>query len=112
MAIFVGIIAFSLITGGTAPATTGQAAAPVAAPVAAAESDVVRSARDWLVLGDQGRWKDGWAATASWRHRLVPHADLILEAQHVASKRPARALAGEAARQTQTVLQSALRLSF
>ena len=25
--------------------------------------------------------ENGWAATASWRHRLAPHADLILEAQ-------------------------------
>ena len=65
MSIFVGFSAFSLLSGGTAPATTGQATTPVAAPVAAAESEVVRSARDWLVLGDQGRWKDGWLATAT-----------------------------------------------
>ncbi|HEY0437739.1 MAG TPA: hypothetical protein VGC92_13950, partial [Phenylobacterium sp.] len=54
----------------------------------------------------------GWAATASWRHRLAPHADLILEAQHVDSKRNARRLAGEDPKQAQTVLQSALRFSF
>ena len=60
MSIFVGFIALSLLSGGTAPATTDTAA-----PVAAVESDVVRSARDWLVLGDQGRWNDGWLATAS-----------------------------------------------
>lgn len=61
MSIFVGFIALSLLTGGTSPATTGQATAPVAV----AESDAVRSARDWLVLGDEGRWKDGWLATAT-----------------------------------------------
>lgn len=61
MSIFVGIAALSLLTGGTAPATIGESTAPVAA----VESDAVRSARDWLVLGDQGRWKDGWLATAS-----------------------------------------------
>ncbi|MEO7634379.1 MAG: DUF4019 domain-containing protein [Sphingomicrobium sp.] len=61
MSIFVGFIAFSLLSGGTAPATTG----PATAPVAVAESDAVRAARDWLVLGDQARWKDGWLATAS-----------------------------------------------
>lgn len=54
----------------------------------------------------------GWAVTASWRHRLAPHLDLLLEAQHVDSKRPARLLAHEAARQDQDVLQSALRFSF
>ena len=56
--------------------------------------------------------ENGWAATASWRHRLAPHADLILEAQHVGSKRNARRLVGEDARQAQSVLQSAIRLSF
>ena len=61
MSIFVGFIALSLLAGGTSPATTGQATAPDAV----AESDAVRSARDWLVLGDQGRWKDGWLATAT-----------------------------------------------
>ena len=56
--------------------------------------------------------ENGWAATASWLHRLAPHADLIVEAQHVASKRDARRLVGEDPKQDQTVLQSALRLSF
>ena len=65
MSIFLGAVVFSLLSGATAPATTRPATAPVSAPVAAAESDAVRSARDWLVLGDQGRWKDGWTATAS-----------------------------------------------
>jgi hypothetical protein len=54
----------------------------------------------------------GWAVTAAWRHRLAPHADLIFEAQHVDSTRAARALAGDKPRQNQTVLQTALRLSF
>ena len=56
--------------------------------------------------------ENGWAATASWRHRLAPHADLIVEAQHVDSKRNARLLAGEDPKQAQTVLQTAIRLSF
>jgi hypothetical protein len=42
----------------------------------------------------------------------MPHADLLIEAQHIDSKRPSRALAGEAGRQDQNVLQTALRLSF
>ena len=56
--------------------------------------------------------ENGWAATASWRHRLAPHADLILEAQHVDSKRNARRLVGEDPKQAQSLVQSALRLSF
>jgi hypothetical protein len=54
----------------------------------------------------------GWALTAAWRHRLTPHADLILEAQHLDSSRAARLLAGDAPKQQQTLLQTALRLSF
>ncbi|HLZ73952.1 hypothetical protein [Phenylobacterium sp.] len=54
----------------------------------------------------------GWAATAAWRKRLSPHANLILEAERISSKRPARALAGVQPDQDQTVAQSVLRLSF
>ncbi len=60
MSILVGIAALSMLTGQVPIAGAGGASAPVAA----VESDAVRSARDWLVLGDQGRWKDGWLATA------------------------------------------------
>jgi hypothetical protein len=56
--------------------------------------------------------ENGWAVTGSWRRRLAPHVDLIVEAQHVDSKRNARLLAGEDPKQPQTVLQSAIRLSF
>lgn len=54
----------------------------------------------------------GWAATAAWRHKLSDHASLILEAQHVDSRRPARALAGLPASRDQNVLQAGLRLGF
>ena len=61
--LFVALGASLLADGApTSVATTGSS--PVAA-TAASESSVVRSARDWLVLGDQGRWKDGWQATAA-----------------------------------------------
>ena len=56
--------------------------------------------------------EDGWAATVAWRHRLADHLDLIVEAQHVESERPARFLAGDAADQGQTGLSAALRISF
>jgi hypothetical protein len=55
----------------------------------------------------------GWALTADYRKRLNEHANLLFEAMHVESDRPARTdILGEAAVQRQTVFQAALRLSF
>lgn len=55
----------------------------------------------------------GWAVTADYRKRLGAHANLLFEALHVFSDRPARAdILGEPQTQAQTVLQAALRLSF
>jgi hypothetical protein len=81
-------------------------------------SDAISGRIDWFRTTDRSfralddNAEDGWALTAAWRHRLMPHADLIFEAQHVDSRRAARVLAGEAPRQNQTVLQTALRLNF
>jgi hypothetical protein len=73
--------------------------------------DVFRT-RDRTFRSIDDNQENGWAATASWRHRLAPHIDLIVEAQHVDSKRAARRLTGEDAKQDQNLLQTALRLSF
>jgi hypothetical protein len=55
----------------------------------------------------------GWAATADYMHPLSTHAVLLVEALHVWSDRPARgADAADASTQAQTVVQTALRLSF
>jgi hypothetical protein len=54
----------------------------------------------------------GWAITGAWRHPVTQHLDLRLEAIHVASDRPSRVVAGESPYQSQTMLQSSLRLSF
>jgi hypothetical protein len=55
----------------------------------------------------------GWALTADYRHRLTGHANVLVEAIHVSSCRPAREdILGQAARQDQNVVQAALRLSF
>ena len=54
----------------------------------------------------------GWALTGAWRHRLGPHADVLLEAEHVTSKRALRRLVGEDPKQDQNLLQGALRLHF
>ena len=80
--------------------------------------DAVSGRVDWFRTTDRSfqaiddNAEDGWAMTATWRHRLAPHADILFEAQHVNSKRPGRLLAGDAPKQDQTVLQTALRLSF
>ena len=55
----------------------------------------------------------GWAVTADYKRPLSPNAALLVEAIYVSSDRPARQeILGEPPRQDQTVLQSALRLSF
>jgi hypothetical protein len=54
----------------------------------------------------------GWALTGAWRRPLGDHADLRIEALHVWSDRPSRALAGLAPEQSQTVLQSSLRFTY
>ncbi len=67
MSVVVGILALSLLSGGAPPSATTNASSSggAAAAPAIGESAAVRSARDWLVLGDQGRWKDGWLATGA-----------------------------------------------
>jgi hypothetical protein len=64
----------------------------------------------WTVADNND--EDGWAATVGLRRPLATWADLFVEAQRVESRRPSRALAGEAAKQGQTVLQTAVRLHF
>jgi len=70
------------------------------------------STRDRTFRALDDNQENGWALTASWRRPLARHLDLIVEAQRVDSKRNARRLVGEDPKQTQTVLQTALRASF
>jgi DNA-binding CsgD family transcriptional regulator len=66
MSFVLGVLALSLISDGTPPSAASNAASgETTAPLAVGESEVVRSAREWLELGDQGRWKDGWLGTAT-----------------------------------------------
>ena len=73
---------------------------------------------DWFETNDRtyqivdNNDETGWALAAAWRQHLNDHAAVLFEALHVESDRPSRALAGATPRQDQTVLQSALRLSF
>lgn len=59
-----GIVAASVLSGqGAQFAATSP---PPPGPVATvSESDAIRAGRDWLALGDEGRWRDGWLASAS-----------------------------------------------
>jgi DNA-binding CsgD family transcriptional regulator len=65
MSIILGLFALSFVSGGNAPyaATGAQSPSEAAAPIA--EADVTRSARHWLELGDQGRWKDAYLGTST-----------------------------------------------
>jgi hypothetical protein len=56
--------------------------------------------------------ESGWALTGAWRRPLTKLLDLRIEAIHVESDRPGRVLGGEDAFQTQTLVQSSLRLTF
>jgi len=56
--------------------------------------------------------EEGWAATAAASLRLSPHAQVLLEALRVDSRREARLRAGLAPRQVQNQLQAALRLAL
>jgi hypothetical protein len=80
--------------------------------------DAVSGRVDWFESTDRtyvdidNNDETGWALTLAWRKRLTPHADFLAEAQHVDSKRPSRSLVQSPARRRQTVLQTALKLSF
>lgn len=65
MSIIVAFAALAALNAHT-PSATGPSSPATAAAVevAAVETEAVSAARAWLVLGDQGRWKDGWLATA------------------------------------------------
>jgi hypothetical protein len=78
--------------------------------------DAATARLDWFDTRSRNAMDDGdetgWAATVGWRHRLGARTDLLTEAQHVDSKRPGRVLAGEAPKQAQNVVHTAVRLHF
>ncbi len=71
-----------------------------------------RNFRPALDSPDQNWGETGWALTGAYRVALNTHASLFLEAVHIESDRPSRGQAGLAAWQSQTQVQTALRLSF
>jgi DNA-binding CsgD family transcriptional regulator len=60
MSVFLGILALASSQSASSPASF---AATAAVPVA--QTEVVRAARDWLVLHDEGRWRESWEATSA-----------------------------------------------
>lgn len=81
MSIILGLLALSAIDVGTAPTVATAEQAASGSPLAASESEVVRSARAWLVLGDQGRWNDGWLATGTSFRKLNSSAQWAAAAE-------------------------------
>lgn len=63
--IIAGVVVMSAILGVLVLAATPQPAVEPTPAAAVAEATVVQAARDWLVLGDQARWGEGWNATAA-----------------------------------------------
>ena len=71
-----------------------------------------RNFRPALDGADQNWGETGWALTGAYRLALNAHASLFVEALHIESDRPSRGQAGLAAWQSQTQVQTSLRLSF
>jgi len=67
---------------------------------------------DRSALPPDDNTEDGWAATLAWRRPLADHLALIVEGQHITSDRPSRTYAGEPPKDDETLLQTALRVSF
>lgn len=80
--------------------------------------DVLSARLDWFETSDRAplppddNTEDGWAATLAWKRPLGDHLALIVEGQHVSSDRAYRTYAGERPKADETVVQTALRLSF
>jgi hypothetical protein len=81
-------------------------------------ADALSGRFDWFRTTDRtlqaldDNREHGWAVTASWRHRLADHLDLLVEGQHIDSTRDYRAYSGVDPKQDETLLQTALRVSF
>ncbi len=68
---------------------------------------------DPAVDDEVANWSEkGWAITGAYHVALARFAQLRLEALHVYSNRPARGQTGIPRKQTQTLVQSSLRLTF
>jgi hypothetical protein len=76
-----------------------------------ARADLFRI-RDNTTVDEYRTDEDGWAVTAAWRYAITRHVDFRAEAVHVRSDRPGRDYAGLPDVQSQTQVQSSLRVSY
>jgi hypothetical protein len=80
--------------------------------------DLVTGRVDWFDVRDatfqalDNNDERGWALTGDWRHPFGEHLAVLVEVLHVESNRPSRRYVGDAAQQTQTMVQTALKVSF
>jgi hypothetical protein len=80
--------------------------------------DLVTGRVDWFDVRDatfqalDNNDERGWALTGDWRHPFGEHLAVLVEVLHVQSDRPSRAYVQDATRQTQTMVQTALKLAF
>lgn len=64
MSLIIGIVALASLGGGALPDAEASPSATTTQPDVH-QAAVVGAARDWLVLGDQGRWEDGRRSAAA-----------------------------------------------
>lgn len=64
MSLILGMLAFASLMNETGPQAEVSPSAG-AAQLSAREAEVAGAARNWLALGDERRWEDGWRATAA-----------------------------------------------
>ena len=62
MSVILGILALTAVPQSSSNPVASEAPATVS--TAEVEVEVERAARDWLALGDEGRWRDGWNASS------------------------------------------------
>jgi hypothetical protein len=61
---------------------------------------------------DDNNDEQGWAAMVTYKRPIGAHLDALIEVQHVSSDRPARSLAADTARKSQTVVQTSFRFKI
>ena len=80
--------------------------------------DMITGRVDWFDVRD-ATWQAldnnderGWSLTADWRRPIGDHLTVLMEVVHVEADRPSRAYVGDATRQSQTMVQTALKVAF
>jgi hypothetical protein len=80
--------------------------------------DLLTGRVDWFEVRDatfktlDNNDERGWALTGDWRHPFGEHLAVLVEVLHVESNRPSRAYVGDQPQQSQTMVQTALKVAF